>query len=84
MIQYKLLTPTLHGEGLQHLNKIISVVVYYFHVMWFPVTTAWHVLGLRTEEMASRFEGRMSSRGQPTRSEPPAWWLCEGLNNSSP
>jgi hypothetical protein len=48
------------------------------------VTTAWHVLRLRMEEMPSSFGGQLwiywiSSRGQTTRGGPPAWGLGVGL-----
>jgi hypothetical protein len=48
------------------------------------VTTAWHVLGLRIEETASRSGGQLriywiSSRGQTTVGGPPAWGLVGGL-----
>jgi len=30
---------------------------YSIYVMWVPVTTEWHVFGMRTQEMASRYGG---------------------------
>jgi hypothetical protein len=59
-------------------------------IMWIPVTTAWCVLGLWTEEMASRY-GRylqlqwMSSHRQPIKGGSPIWGLGKWLvNNFSP
>jgi hypothetical protein len=48
------------------------------------VTTVWSVLGLRIEETASRYGGQLricsiSSRGQRTVGDPPAWGLGGGL-----
>jgi len=34
-------------------TAIIMCTKFLLHVMWVPVTMAWHVLGLQTEEMAS-------------------------------
>jgi len=49
---------------------------------------AWRVLGMRMEEMASRFgvQPRVSSvsnRGHTTNGGPPAWGLVE-VNSSTP
>jgi hypothetical protein len=50
------------------------------------VTTAWRVLGLRTEWTASSIGGylqiyRIKSRGKTTRGGPPAWGWGVGLTN---
>jgi hypothetical protein len=52
--------------------------------MWDPVTTAWRILGLRIEETTSNIKRsweytELSSRGQQTRGDLPAWVLSEGL-----
>jgi hypothetical protein len=37
--------------------KIVYIYIYYVHVRWVPVTTAWRVLGLRMEEQPPAMEG---------------------------
>ena len=50
---------------------------------WVPVTTAWHVLRLRTEERPPIWRVAANkwnnSRGQPTGGDPAAWGLGELL-----
>jgi hypothetical protein len=53
------------------------------HIKWVPVTMAWRALRLRMEEKISRYGGWLlmywiSSCGQPTRGDPPAWGLGVG------
>jgi hypothetical protein len=55
------------------------------HVMWVPITTAWHVLGLQME-MAFRYGGYLqicwiSSHSQSARGGPPAGVLGKGLTS---
>jgi len=62
-----------------------STLVTINHVMWLPVTTAWHIPGLWMGEIASRYGWLLwicwISCYQPTRVGPPAWGLGEGLTS---
>jgi len=48
----------METEGSLLFHKIlplVPVLSWKHHVMWVLVTTAWHILGLWVEEMASRY-----------------------------
>jgi hypothetical protein len=70
------------GGGFRYINNS-DTIVFISMLGGSLATTAWRVLKLRMEETASRYEGqlriyRISSRGQPTMGDPPAWRLGVG------
>jgi len=54
----------------------------FVHVLWVPVTMAWHVLGLQMEETASRYIYKqwITSCRQLKRGDLPAWGLSKCIH----